>query len=71
MKETAEFLLGNMAFFFIPAGVGIIAHFDRLEGKIPALLLVVVLTTLITFAVTAYTIMLTAKLQNRGKQAIK
>ena len=53
IRQKADFLLKNMAFFFIPAGVGIIAQFDAIKNSIPALLLVVVLTTLLTFGSTA------------------
>jgi len=53
IRQKADFLLKNMAFFFIPAGVGIVAQFDAIKNSIPALLLVVVLTTLLTFGSTA------------------
>ena len=31
IKEKSDFLLGNMAFFFVPAAVGIINYFDLLK----------------------------------------
>lgn len=31
IREKSDFLLGNMAFFFIPAGVSIINYFDVLK----------------------------------------
>ncbi len=71
IKETAEFLLSNMAFFFIPAGVGVTAYYDKLSGKVTLLLLVIALTTLITFLVTAYTIMGVLKIQAKRKEELK
>lgn len=56
IEEITEFLLKNMAFFFIPAGVGILAQFDLLWEKLFPLLTICVLTTLLTFLATAYTV---------------
>ena len=65
IRLKADFLLKNMAFFFIPAGVGIIADFSKIRGSILPLLAVIVLTTIITFAVTAFTVRGVMELQNR------
>ena len=54
-----------MAFFFIPAGVGIITDFSKIRHSILPLLAVVVITTFITFAVTAVTVRSVMALQNR------
>ena len=32
VQEKADFLLSNMAFFFVPAGVSIINYFDELKS---------------------------------------
>jgi holin-like protein len=56
IRKKADFLLQNMAFFFIPAGVGILANFTAIKGNILPLLAVVVLTTFITFGATAFTV---------------
>lgn len=69
IQRTAEFLLSNMAFFFIPAGVVIIENYSQVEGKVLGLLAVCALTTLITFLATAYTIMFIVKIQNKRKKA--
>jgi holin-like protein len=36
VKDASDFLTGNLAFFFVPVGVGLMAHFDllRLEGPV-------------------------------------
>ena len=68
IREKSDFLLSNMAFFFIPAGVSIINYFDVLKGNVGKLLLICFLTTRITFATTAWTIRGVLRLQNRGKK---
>ena len=65
IKEKADFLMKHMAFFFIPAGVGIMEQYQLVEGSLLPLLLVVVLTTLLTFAVTAFTVRGVLALQRR------
>jgi holin-like protein len=65
IKKKADFLLKNMAFFFIPAGVGIVAQFDQIKNSIPALLVVVVVTSILTFGSTALVVQGTIALQDR------
>lgn len=65
IRLKADFLLKNMAFFFIPAGVGIVADFSKIRSSILPILAVIVLTTFITFAVTAVTVRSVMALQNR------
>lgn len=54
IREKSDFLLENMAFFFIPAGVSIINYFDVLKDWVFQLIFICIVTTVITFAVTAY-----------------
>lgn len=54
VKPGADFLLNHMAFLFVPAGVGIMEHFELISANWAALLTLVAVTTLITMAVTAY-----------------
>lgn len=65
IKEKTNFLLKNMAFFFIPAGVSIMNYYDVLKGNILKLLIICLLTTVITFLATAYTVKFVMKLQNK------
>jgi holin-like protein len=53
LRTTAETLLSHLSLLFIPAGVGIIQHGARLADEWLALLAAMVLSTLITVAVTA------------------
>lgn len=68
IREKSDFLLSNMAFFFIPAGVSIINYFDILASNLVPLLIICLVSTLLTFAVTAYTVRLTRYLMDRRKK---
>ncbi|MDR0921185.1 MAG: CidA/LrgA family protein [Lactobacillales bacterium] len=46
VKEVGEFLLGNMTILFLPAGVGIMAHFSMIV-KVWWQLAIIVLVTLV------------------------
>ncbi|AQS40929.1 MAG: LrgA family protein [Candidatus Tokpelaia hoelldobleri] len=50
---TSNFLLVNLGLFFVPAGVGIIEHFDVIARYGAALVVTIILSTLATLAVTA------------------
>ena len=68
IQEKSDFLLGNMAFFFVPAGVSIMNYFDILKSSAVQLLIICIVSTVITFAVTAYSVKLTMKLIDRRKK---
>ena len=63
VEDTADFLLQNMAFFFLPACLGVLEVFSQIKSEILA---VCVLTTLCTAAATALTVHLVCRLQRRG-----
>lgn len=50
VEDMAGFLLDHLAFFFIPAGVGILSIYADIRGIWPQLLLICVVTTAITMA---------------------
>ena len=68
IQEKSDFLLGNMAFFFVPAGVSIMNYFDILKSSAVQLLIICIVSTVITFAVTAYSVKLTMKLIKKKKK---
>lgn len=53
LGSTVDTLLKHLSLLFVPAGVGVIQHFDRLRGEGIQLFAVVLLSTAITLAVTA------------------
>ena len=63
IRQKSDFMLKNMAFFFIPAGVGIMEYFDVLRECLLPFLVICVISTVLTFAVTAGTVALVMKLQ--------
>lgn len=68
IQEKSDFLLGNMAFFFVPAGVSIMNYFDILQNNAVKLLVICIVSTIITFVVTAYSVKLTIMLMERRKK---
>lgn len=71
IREKSDFLLANMAFFFIPAGVNVINYLDILKENWLPLLLICVITTVVTFAATAYSVRLVMRLLAGKKGAEK
>ena len=68
IQNTANFLMKNMAFFFLPATVGIVEHFDLLQSSLLPFLAICVVTTLLTFLATAYTVKGVLALQSRREK---
>ncbi|MBS2097594.1 CidA/LrgA family protein [Carboxylicivirga linearis] len=52
IAETATFLLDNMPFFFIPAGVSVMVSYQFLDGHLAATISTIVLSTLFVMIVT-------------------
>jgi putative effector of murein hydrolase LrgA (UPF0299 family) len=55
VAHTADTLLGHLSLLFVPAGVGVLVHWERVRDQWPAIAAALVLGTLITLAVTALT----------------
>lgn len=53
LGDTTDGLLRHLSLLFVPAGVGVVQHLDRLGSDGLQLIAVVVLATVITLAVTA------------------
>ncbi|TCO80807.1 putative effector of murein hydrolase LrgA (UPF0299 family) [Plasticicumulans lactativorans] len=53
LHGVAETLLGNFSLLFVPAGVGVLLHVERIAHEWLAILAALVLSTLITIAATA------------------
>jgi holin-like protein len=50
IRDTADFLTGNLSFFFVPVGVGLMAYFDLLRAEWPAVLFATTVSTVIVAA---------------------
>ena len=67
IKETGDWLLKTMAFFFVPAGVKVIEHFALVGSIWLPVVIICILTTVIVFFVTALTVRLAIKLKEMRK----
>lgn len=68
VQDVAECLLANMAFLFVPSGVAILDEYAFIQGSVVQLLIIMVVSLIITFTVTAYTVTGVIKLMERGKK---
>lgn len=68
IKEKSDFLLKNMAFFFMPGGVTIMENYELLKGSIVQLIVICLVTLILTFAATACTVKAVMKLQNKRRK---
>lgn len=57
LGQTTDSLLGNLSLLFVPAGVGVMLHWTRVQEQWVAITAALVFGTLITLAVTALTMM--------------
>jgi holin-like protein len=69
ISKISDFLLENLAFFFIPAGISLITCFALLEGKLTAILVVSLISTVVTMAVTGLTVELVKR--SLGEKPVK
>lgn len=67
IREFSDFLLGNLAIFFVPAAVGVIRYLDTLKAHVGAFLTVCFLSTVLTFFTTVLSVRLTRKWMERGE----
>lgn len=65
IADAANFLLDNMAVFFVPAAVAIMGSVDLLAGNILKLVLICLITTVLVFFVTSFTVSTVANLMAR------
>ena len=74
IAEKSDFLLKNMAFFFIPAGVAVMESAGLLWENLLPFLAVCLITLVVTFAATALAVRFAIWLQGRifaGKGGVK
>ena len=64
--RTADALLAHLSLLFVPAGVGVLVHWERMRGQWTAIAAALVLGTLVTLAVTALTMTAVMRLTGRS-----
>src|SRR5579863_10142511 len=62
LGETARGLLGHLSLLFVPAGTGVMLHFARIRAEWLPILASIVLSTVLTLAVTALVFRLMSRL---------
>lgn len=65
IETTANFFLDHLAFFFIPAGVGLMSSFGIIKDNWIGILFVSIITTFIILIVTGKTVEYIQKLKKR------
>lgn len=65
IKPLADFLLGNLAFFFVPSGVALMLYFDLIAQEFFPIAIATVVSTIVVLCVTAWTHSWGRKLQGR------
>jgi holin-like protein len=66
LGKTAGGLLDHLSLLFVPAGVGVILHFDLVAAEWPAIAVSLIVSTLLTIAVTALLMRRLAKPEGRA-----
>lgn len=68
VDNVSNFLLDHLAFLFIPAGVGILAAMNVLQGNILKLLLIVITSTIVIMISSGSIVQLVMKLMNKKEK---
>lgn len=71
IRKQTDFLLDNMAFFFIPAAVSIMDNLHYMQGRLVQIILICFISTITTFALTAWSVQLTIKMQNKWQRRVQ
>ena len=69
IQDKADFMLGNLGFFFVPAASSIMKYFDVIRDNVVAFVVICLVSTVVTFAATVWAVRLTCRLMKKeGKQ---
>jgi len=72
LEATANGLLSHLSLLFVPAGVGVLVHIDKIANEWIPITVALLFSTLVTLAITAlvmkWTYRLTAKEANRDER---
>jgi holin-like protein len=66
VDTVAKFFMEHLAFFFIPAGVGLLTSLNIIKDSWVRLVIVCILTTIITIGVTALVVEFMTKEKSKG-----
>lgn len=71
INKVGDYFLNNMAFFFIPAGVGIIEYMDLISSIWWKFAIIVIVSTIVTFFFSSLTVTAVINFQNRKNKKSK
>lgn len=67
IETISSFFLDHLAFFFIPAGVGLLTSFDIIKSSLIEILLICIITTVIVIVVTGHIVQFLVKHNSKSK----
>ena len=65
ISKIADFLVKNIAFFFVPAGVGLLKCLNVLQAEWKAIVIAMILSTILVIAATGWAHQLTRKISKK------
>lgn len=65
IQESADFLMGTMAMFFLPLNIGIFEELEALQGQVAIIIVIALISLVITFLSATGAAILTKKIMNR------
>ena len=67
VDTISNFFLDHLAFFFIPAGVGLMNSFDSIKSSAIQIVIICIVTTIIFMAVTGIVVQFTSNMLSKRK----
>ena len=67
VQDMAGFLLGNLAFFFVPVVSGMMNYVDVLKGRLLPIVVICLVSTAVTMGATAWAVQITCRLMAKRK----
>jgi holin-like protein len=71
LRETSLGLLQHLSLLFVPAGVGVMVHWDRLAAEGVAIVVAIVASTVLALAATALTVRALLPVDEAGNDSAK
>ena len=65
VQDISNFFLDHLAFFFIPAGVGLINSFDSIKSSALQIIIICIITTIIVMSVTGIIVQTTSNILSK------
>lgn len=67
VDSVTDFLLGNLTFFFIPSGVGLMSTFGLIQPSLLKLAIIILVSTVVTMATAGLVTQFVVGLAERGR----